>query len=268
VPLAATISGVNTLMVAIVVGSIAIFWARMMGRAVLPAGVAARVARTRPARWAAARWSTGRAAFARARTRIAAAVPHRTRELDAAERVAAARKALKSLAALDPGLPLDYPSWLLRGALARNFTRWVAAAADLPAGELDGRPRVILADALSRLGRYPEALPLYDAAIEASPNDGDLHLSRGVARLQVRRFADALADLQASSRLGSMTVSSCAAMGDACWGLGRIDDALTAYARGLELRPGHPWLEARGAQAMAAARARADSTAVRAKDAD
>ena len=98
-----------------------------------------------------------------------------------------------------------------------------------------------MAAAAASLGRYDEAERLYaDAARGIHADDPTLLLGRANALLELNRFEDALSVLE---QLGhnmeqGRSPQAALALGRACEGVGRIQEADTAYAWAAERMPG------------------------------
>ena len=98
-----------------------------------------------------------------------------------------------------------------------------------------------LASAAAALGRYDEAERLYaDAARGIHADDPTLLLGRANALLELNRYQDALTVLE---QLGhnvdeGRSPQTALALGRACEGVGRIQEADTAYAWAAERMPG------------------------------
>jgi hypothetical protein len=119
----------------------------------------------------------------------------------------------------------------------REYREAKAACDDVPTVRNQSR----LAAAAVRLGRYDEAEVLYrDAAVGIHADDPVLLLGRANALLELNRPAEALAVLE---RLGEdeangRTAPAALALGRAYEGVGRIDEADTAYQWASQRLPG------------------------------
>jgi tetratricopeptide (TPR) repeat protein len=96
-----------------------------------------------------------------------------------------------------------------------------------------------LANLLARLGRWPEALPHYERALELAPNAAEIHydFARGLAA-QPNFQAQTLAHVEAAVRLDPGFVEAYNLLGVVHARVGETEAARAAWQRALELRPG------------------------------
>lgn len=98
-----------------------------------------------------------------------------------------------------------------------------------------GSDVVAISDRLADLGRYREAIDALSDAIRAHGDDAALYLARGHRYINVRRFREAVNDLQAASLLDRNNRDILYHLGLAYYLLGDFDHALDAYKKSLQL---------------------------------
>ena len=115
------------------------------------------------------------------------------------------------------------------------------AQRDLEANPDSSDAALVAGDRMADLGRYREAIALFTDAIRKHPDDARLYLDRGHRYINVRRFRDALSDLQ-SARLLEQTKPDAAErqqilyhLALAHYLLGDFDQALAIYRQALPL---------------------------------
>mmetsp|Transcript_90863 Transcript_90863/g.236724 ORF Transcript_90863/g.236724 Transcript_90863/m.236724 type:complete len:519 (+) Transcript_90863:81-1637(+) len=96
----------------------------------------------------------------------------------------------------------------------------------------------------AKRGQWEKAIAHFTEAIFADPNDGVHYKRRSAANAGAGRYADALADAKVAADLGSKQApavgADCACqLGAVLCCLGKLQEALDAYDRGLKLLPGH-----------------------------
>jgi predicted O-linked N-acetylglucosamine transferase (SPINDLY family) len=97
----------------------------------------------------------------------------------------------------------------------------------------------ILAVCLARRGAYGEALPLFEAAVQAQPENVGARNNLGNALQGAGRYAEALACFDAAIALDPRAAVLHGSRGNALRGLGRADEALASYASAIALAPDH-----------------------------
>jgi tetratricopeptide (TPR) repeat protein len=95
-----------------------------------------------------------------------------------------------------------------------------------------------------RAGMGKRSLALLEAAVQAKPDDGELHMFRGRYRIEQKDCAGALEDFQAATRIRPDDPVSYASVGLASLCLGDPQGAAAAFRRSLELNPDQPRLRA------------------------
>lgn len=95
-------------------------------------------------------------------------------------------------------------------------------------------------DALRNLGRLPEALAAYDAALSAAPQDAVIHCKRGLALKDLGRLPEALASLERGIELQPQLAPAHMDRANVLQDLGRLPDALAAYDRAVASAPRYP----------------------------
>ncbi len=86
-------------------------------------------------------------------------------------------------------------------------------------------------------GRYAEALPYLDEAVEAEPNDTLIWLNRGLALAGLGRHESAIESFDRAIALQPDLTEAWIGKGETLVLLGREDDARTAFNKVVELRP-------------------------------
>ncbi|MDH4462189.1 MAG: tetratricopeptide repeat protein [Flectobacillus sp.] len=92
--------------------------------------------------------------------------------------------------------------------------------------------------ALSNAGKFKEAIPDFDKAIELDPKDGVYYKNRGNAKNKLLQFSSALEDLTiAVKKRTNLHYKSLSNKGDSYFGLGKYKEALENYEDALKIRP-------------------------------
>ena len=92
--------------------------------------------------------------------------------------------------------------------------------------------------ALKELGRFPEALESYDAAVRHAPDFVTAHVNRGALLNRLQRYGDGLESYERALSLAPGHADAMAGWANALSGLGRHDEAIAAYDRLLFVHPG------------------------------
>jgi tetratricopeptide (TPR) repeat protein len=87
------------------------------------------------------------------------------------------------------------------------------------------------------IGKYPEALKYYSAAIEMDPNYSEYYNERGSVLLKLDHLEGALADYQRAIELSPPYFEVFTNLGQCYRRLGQLDEAIKAYSRALDLQP-------------------------------
>jgi protein O-GlcNAc transferase len=92
--------------------------------------------------------------------------------------------------------------------------------------------------ALVELKRFAEGLVSHDAALAINPNDAEALNNRGIALKELERLADALASYDRALAIRPDYVDALNNRGTALHALRRFDEALASYDRALAIAPG------------------------------
>ena len=87
------------------------------------------------------------------------------------------------------------------------------------------------------IGRYKEALADYDKALRLNPNDAEVYNNRGAAKNSLDRHEEALADYDKAIRLKPKYANAYNNRGNAKADLGRHEEALADYDEAIRLKP-------------------------------
>ncbi|MCY3690401.1 MAG: tetratricopeptide repeat protein, partial [Chloroflexi bacterium] len=110
-----------------------------------------------------------------------------------------------------------------------------AADAELPAGR---RPRsLIFGNGCFAIGRYAEALTVYQALVGERPNDFAVHFNLGVTFLRRRQPEEAVRVLTRALELDAFSAPAYYQRGNARDDMGDGDGALDDYATAIGLNP-------------------------------
>jgi tetratricopeptide (TPR) repeat protein len=90
---------------------------------------------------------------------------------------------------------------------------------------------------LVRLGRVPEAIAHYEAALRLKPDFAEVDNNLGLALAQTGRLTEAVRSYRAALRIRPDLAEAHFNLGNALLKLGRVPEAITHYERGLRLRP-------------------------------
>lgn len=141
------------------------------------------------------------------------------------------------LALEDPALPGPFPRWAVRAG-------WVGAlvfsvAFNLCAGcERYLLEHVYAGSAYSDLGRFPEAIGQFQAALRVQPDNADAHLDLGVALARSGRLPEATGEFLLALRADPGRADAHADLAAAFGQAGRTGEAIAEYRESLRLRPG------------------------------
>jgi len=91
--------------------------------------------------------------------------------------------------------------------------------------------------ALSELGRFDEALQVYDKAIELYPDDYNARCGKAMTLFNLNHFEEALQVFDNAIELCTVCFDSWCGKGLSLYKLGRCEEALQCYDKGLELCP-------------------------------
>ena len=95
----------------------------------------------------------------------------------------------------------------------------------------------LLADALSKIGRYPESIPHYSEALRLNPDNAEAHTGLGYALAGEGKFADAIGQYSESLRLKPGLFDAHNDLAIALASQGRVDEAIGHYREALRIRP-------------------------------
>lgn len=130
------------------------------------------------------------------------------------------------------GKPL-HPPQLASDVQKQREDALAAAQHQLDEARTDPAAAVAVSDRLADLGRYREAIDLLSDWVRAHPNDPRLYLARGHRFINVRRFREAVNDLQAASLLDRGNREILYHLGLADYLLGNFDQAIVAFRQAL-----------------------------------
>jgi tetratricopeptide (TPR) repeat protein len=88
------------------------------------------------------------------------------------------------------------------------------------------------------LGRYSEAVAAYDRALERNRTYVTAWYNRGTALLALKQYEQAAENYLTVQRLDPRNSDAYMFQADALWQVGRRREAIGAYARAIELKPG------------------------------
>jgi tetratricopeptide (TPR) repeat protein len=92
---------------------------------------------------------------------------------------------------------------------------------------------------LQALGRHPDALKSYDAALALRPDFVEALVNRGITHYELKRFDDALANYDRAISLRPDNADALSNRGNALDRLGRREEALASYNDALKLQSHH-----------------------------
>lgn len=143
-------------------------------------------------------------------------------------------------AACEPAASVGEPelvSSLGHAYFANEDTTGTVARADSALAEQPGDIEALLDAAAARasLWRYRDAIALYDTAIALHPGDWRPWRFRGHRHISLRRFDQAVRDLEEAARLDSLSFDVAYHLGLAYYQQGDFDRSAAAYARCMDL---------------------------------
>jgi len=111
-----------------------------------------------------------------------------------------------------------------------------------PASIAGGRPNTAivhnnLAHQLVKVGRFKEAIPHYQAALQSMPNSASIHCDFGVALAYVGQFDEAFAQIKESLRIAPKRAETYASMGIVYARMSRPDDTIRESQEAVRLDP-------------------------------
>lgn len=114
------------------------------------------------------------------------------------------------------------------------------AAKGVPVNKRPPNPLLQQGLALHRKGQLAEALVCYRQLLKVAPHHAEaLHMA-GVAEFQRQNFDLAAQAIEHSLKIAGANPMAHFNFGNACRAMGRIDEALDAYGKAIELRPDYP----------------------------
>jgi protein O-mannosyl-transferase len=116
-------------------------------------------------------------------------------------------------------------------------TLWTDTVSQVPDNP---RPHDNLADALLEIGRVPEAVAQYEAALRIDPNDAQAHYNLGGVLLDAGRTDEAILEYQAAVRSAPGFSWARDNLGTALARAGRLQEALEQYVLAVQADPEHP----------------------------
>jgi Tfp pilus assembly protein PilF len=115
-------------------------------------------------------------------------------------------------------------------------TLWTKTISQVPDNP---RPHDNLADALLEVGRVPEAVAQYEAALRIDPNDAQAHYNLGGVLLDAGRTDEAILEYQAALRSAPNFSWARNNLGTALSRAGRFQEALEQYVLAVQADPAH-----------------------------
>ncbi len=91
-------------------------------------------------------------------------------------------------------------------------------------------------------GDYEECIDLLDKVLVLEPEDDRTRRLRGEVLIQMGRAKEGIAALEKMDDAGT-TIETCTWLGKGYADLGRVDDAVSWFQRGIEIEPRQPWLQ-------------------------
>ena len=91
--------------------------------------------------------------------------------------------------------------------------------------------------ALASVGRVPEAIAQFEAALRLKPDNATAHTTLGIALASVGRVPEAIAQFEAALRLKPDYAEAHNNLGFALASVGRVPEAITQYEEALRLKP-------------------------------
>ena len=163
----------------------------------------------------------------------------------------------KALQAAGQAIRLD-PGWApphnVRGSALSRMGRWQEALAEYDeAIRIDpGFPRAHSnrAGTLAQLDRLDDALTAYDKALRLRPEDPWARTGRAEALRRTGRFGEALAECDTAARLEPGFPRASACRGSVLRDLGRLQEAADVYDEVTQLNPEHAWLHSRHGECL------------------
>lgn len=158
-----------------------------------------------------------------------------------------------ALAACDPATPAERSPELIsplgREYFALEDTAQAIAEADSALRENPGDLELLLAAAAARAAhwQYGAAIELYDSAIARHPDDWRAWRFRGHRHISLRRFDQAVRDLQQAHARDSASFDVAYHLGLAYYLTGQYDEAADAYAHCMDMAEGAAAPEIRSA---------------------
>jgi tetratricopeptide (TPR) repeat protein len=131
---------------------------------------------------------------------------------------------------------LGFTTWRRTGDYRTAVSIWTDTSAKVPDNP---RPHDNLANALLEVGRVPEAVAQYVAALRIDPNDAQAHYNLGGVLLEAGRVDDAIREYQAAVRSAPGFSWARDNLGTALVRAGRMPEALEQYAAAVRADPTH-----------------------------
>ncbi len=122
-------------------------------------------------------------------------------------------------------------------AYATHLSLWSATNAD-SSGNIVARDNLGLA--LSETGRYAEAIPQFEAALQLKPDYAEAHNNLGIVLAETGQTAKAMEHFAAALRIKPSYAAAHGNFGLALQGLGRLPEAIEQFQAALRLAPADP----------------------------
>jgi len=118
------------------------------------------------------------------------------------------------------------------------------------------------ANGLFTMGRYTQALALYNKAIELSPSSAPLFGNRAAANLKLENYGAAINDADTAEKLDPTYIKARYRRGSALLVLGRVADAKQEFQEVVKVRPSDPDAKAKLQECIKTLRLKAFADAI------
>ncbi|MDH5527068.1 MAG: tetratricopeptide repeat protein [Nitrospirota bacterium] len=154
--------------------------------------------------------------------------------------LAEAESALRRALTLAPGMPFAVNAL---GMVLRKAGRMEEAVAALAPAAVPGAPAELfntMGNALADLGRYPQAVEAFAAAVRQAPQMAAAHANMGGALAAMGRFGDAVTAYQSALRLQPGLADAWVGLGQSLERGASLPAAAEAFESALAAAPNHP----------------------------
>ncbi|MBI3247086.1 MAG: tetratricopeptide repeat protein [Deltaproteobacteria bacterium] len=193
--------------------------------------------------WAEDRWEgASRDALLGADWRSVAEITRAWKEKEPDSAVAHWLAGYAGLATGDYRLATDGFGRLSKPASSTQLQAWATSlAAENPRNAV---PLMLQGDALARVGKYDEALPLLDKAVNLDPQSSLAYNTRGVVRALANKRQEAMADFTEATRLSPQFADGIdnprQSRGNLKSGLLKVAEFMAAHERPVSIQEGRP----------------------------